>query len=244
MQAQSETPDASLALAAGTKGQERAAGGCPRWGLERGSAAKETGRGGQGRRGAAQRSAGALSWSSATARRALPPSTTAARHRSPGPGARGIPWGRTPRPQTRSGRQNWARRAARRPGLHRKLSRPLSLAGPCLGPAAPWPNRCICRRRAASEPGGPGRCRTSTLRTRNAGSLDESEGSGLQAFQEHNARSHFAVSATEAQEPLSKGRVLEGSATWRWPLRGSRSIGVRYEAERQLNRLLSAPARD
>lgn len=100
-----------------------------------------------------------------------------------------------------------------------------------MGPAAPWPNRCVRRRRAASEPGWPGRCRTSTLRTRNVGSLDGREGSGLQAFQEHNARSHFAVSATEAQEPLSKGRVWEGSVTWRRPLRGSRSIGVRYEAE-------------
>lgn len=92
MQAQSETPDASLTLAAGAKGQERAARGCPRWGLERGSAAEETegaGRAGAARRGAAQRSSGALSWSSAAARRGPP----ALHHRSPAP----VAWAWSPR---------------------------------------------------------------------------------------------------------------------------------------------------
>lgn len=109
--------------------------GCPRWGLERGSAAEETE--GAGRAGAAQRSSGALSWSSAAARRALPPSTTAARRRSLGPGARGIPWGLTPRPQTRSGRQNWARQAARDQGAMGSCPGPCRLPGPAWGPLLP-----------------------------------------------------------------------------------------------------------
>lgn len=194
---------------------------------------RRKGRAGPARHGAARRSAARAPSLGRPQQRAgaLPPSTTAARRRSLGPGARGIPWGLTPRPQTRSGRQNWARRAARRPGRHGKLPRPLPLAGPCLGPAAPWPNRCVRRRRAASEPSRPGRCRPSTLRTQNVGSPDGREGSWLQTFQEPKANSHFAVSATEAQEPMSKGRVSEGSATWRRPLQGLRSIGVRYEAE-------------
>lgn len=105
MQAQSETPDASLALAAGAKGQERAAGGCPRWGLERGSAAEETegaGRAGAARRGAAQRGRPLL------VVRDSAPGPPALHHRSPAPVAWAWsprhPRGLTPRPQTRSGR--------------------------------------------------------------------------------------------------------------------------------------------
>lgn len=98
---------------------------------------RRKGRAGPARRGAAQRSSGALSWLSAAARRALPPSTTAARRRSLGPGARGIPWGLTPRPQTRSGRQNWARRAARDQGAMGSCPGPCRLPGPAWGPLLP-----------------------------------------------------------------------------------------------------------
>lgn len=187
------------------------------------------GRGGQGRRGAAQLGRPLL------VVRSSAPGPPALHHRSPA----SVAWAWSPRhplgTDSASPDPLWeaelGQAGSQRPGRHGKLPRPLPLAGPCLGPAAPWPNRCVRRRRAASEPNPPGRCRSSTLRTRIVGSPDEREGSGLQTFQEHKARSHFAVSATEAQEPMSKGRVSEGSASWRRPLHGSRSIRVRYEAE-------------
>lgn len=211
MQAQSETPDASLALAAGAKGQERAARGCPRWGLESGSAAEETE--GAGRAGAARRSAAQLGRPLLVVRSSAP-GPPALHHRRPAP----VAWAWSPRhplgTDSASPDPLWdaelGQAGSQRPGRHGNLPRPLPLAGPYLGPAAPWPNRCVRRRRAASEPSRPGRRRPSTLRTRNVGSPDEREGSGLQTFQQYKARSHFAVSATEAQEPMSKGRGLGG----------------------------------
>lgn len=88
MQVQSETPDASLAQAAGAKGQERAAGGCPRWGLELGSAAEETE--GAGRAGAARRSAARAPSLGRSRQRPGPP---ALHHRSPAP----VAWAWSPR---------------------------------------------------------------------------------------------------------------------------------------------------
>lgn len=195
MRARSETSDASLALvAAGAKGQERVARGCPRWGLGRGSAAEETE--GAGRAGAARRGAAQLGRPLLVVRSSAP-GPPALHHRSPAP----VAWAWSPRHPlgTDSASPDPLREAelgqasSQRPGRHGKLPRPLPLAGPCLGPAAPWPNRCVRRRRAASEPSRPGRRRPSTLRSRNAGSPDEREGVGLQTFQEQKARPHFAV---------------------------------------------------